>query len=110
MANLMNATKIAQIGLDAGADMVPMLMQVFVEELGQSQQQLQSCAFPELAALAHKIKGSAATFGADSLQEASNALEAYANSNQTTELEPLRSHCIEILTQTLNAYRTNYLD
>ncbi|WP_298440137.1 Hpt domain-containing protein [uncultured Ferrimonas sp.] len=108
MTEILDQNKVAQMGADAGEDMLPMLLQIFVEELEASHAELTGCEHTELAGVAHKVKGSAATFGALALQHVSMQLEYAAKGIEPADTEQLKQQCLETMTQTLSVYRTEF--
>ncbi|GAA4903128.1 hypothetical protein GCM10023333_41610 [Ferrimonas pelagia] len=108
MAGVMDKDKIAQLAQDAGEDMLPMLLEVFLEELVHSQQELAQAGSAELAPVAHKIKGSAATFGASALYNASGTLESVAKGIEVGDPGILKHECLEIIQRTLQIYKSEF--
>lgn len=69
--DILNQEKIDLLGKEIGAENIPMLLEIFVDELASYAQTLAACPADarssELSEISHALKSSAASFGADQL-------------------------------------------
>ncbi|WP_084631082.1 Hpt domain-containing protein [Ferrimonas senticii] len=105
MTLLMDQHKLQQMAEDAGEEMLPMLVAIFVEELAQSESELRQCHDGQVAAIAHKVKGSASTFGAESLRLVCKELEYVAKGDLSGDVSQLKSRCLTTMAATLAEYQ-----
>ncbi|MEC9357046.1 MAG: Hpt domain-containing protein [Pseudomonadota bacterium] len=70
----------ARLAADAGKDMLPVLLQLYLDELNQQREALQSAFhaadFVSMRGVAHTLKSSAATFGCEPLADAARQVES----------------------------------
>ncbi|MBY6185522.1 Hpt domain-containing protein [Marinobacter hydrocarbonoclasticus] len=75
---LMTDTVLKQMAEDVGEETLPAILSIFIEELSEMAAQLTVTSDAEIGDLAHRIKGSANTFGASALAKAAAGLELQA--------------------------------
>lgn len=105
---LLNEEKIQRLASEIGQENVPMLLSIFLGELKEYITILSSIdppsVEPQLGAISHALKSSAASFGADRLCSFAIEIDKMAKLGQT--LEAKTPAFIEILQLTHNRYST----
>ncbi|MBY5991621.1 Hpt domain-containing protein [Ferrimonas balearica] len=108
---LLSQLTLDRLAEEVGEALLPDLLSAFVADLTQLSQTLASAsdAMPtaELATLAHRIKGSAASFGADALAQSAKALELSARAGPQGDLSAQRHACCRLAEQTLKHYQSH---
>ncbi|USD35702.1 MULTISPECIES: Hpt domain-containing protein [Ferrimonas] len=109
MAEILNERCIDNLASDAGYDLLEELITVFIDEMAHREVQVQQASLlQQYQDLAHSIKGSAMTFGAEALAELAKEVESRAKGgdNDVSERMPALLQC---LAQTRSRYQ-GYLD
>ncbi|MGX9418954.1 Hpt domain-containing protein [Vibrio sp. WJH972] len=105
---LINKDTLDQLANDIGEESVPMLLDIFLGEIGDYINTLSSVGSPDvivqLGEISHALKSSAASFGADKLCRFANEIDSMVKINKSIEgeVQPF----IELLKQTHTAYST----
>ncbi|WP_028108543.1 Hpt domain-containing protein [Ferrimonas futtsuensis] len=109
MAVILNENSIRNLACDAGEDLLGELITVFIDEMGYRKTQVEeACLLYQYQELAHSIKGSALTFGAEALAELAAAIELRAKGGDDLVKEQL-PELVACLVETRNRYQ-GYLD
>ncbi|SDJ25234.1 Hpt domain-containing protein [Ferrimonas sediminum] len=109
MAKILNERCIDALASDAGYDLLEELITVFIDEMTHREAQVkQASLLQQYKDLAHSIKGSAMTFGAEALAEIAKEVESGARggSREVSEQVPVLLQC---LAQTRSRYQ-GYLE
>ncbi|TKB57303.1 Hpt domain-containing protein [Ferrimonas aestuarii] len=109
MAVILNETCIDNLAADAGEDLLGELITVFIDEMEHRQEQVREAnVMGQYQELAHSIKGSALTFGADALAEIAKEIE-HRSKDQDQEVTAKLPELELCLKQTREQYQ-NYLN
>ncbi|KUE80797.1 Hpt domain-containing protein [Aeromonas schubertii] len=105
---LLNRGTLQQLERDIGSDMLPVVIRVFLEEVGQQRSQLGALlAAGEVVALgrlAHSIKSSCGSYGAELSQQQAAQIEQRCRSGESvaaleSEVDALERSLAEVLSQ-----------
>ena len=84
---LLNRNTLRQLEADIGSDMLPMVIGVFLDEVGQQRAQLvpllQQQSWEALGRLAHSLKSSCGSYGAEVSQQQAARLEQACREGDT---------------------------
>lgn len=109
MAVILNENAIRDLACDAGEDLLGELITVFIDEMGYRKTQVEeACLLYQYQELAHSIKGSALTFGAEALAELAETIERRARRGDDLVKEQL-PELVACLVATRNRYQS-YLE
>lgn len=108
--DILNQQKIDELSVEIGSDNVPLLLDIFLGEMGTYIDNLQSYAGEAqrdyLKEISHALKSSAASFGADRLCALAVSIDKKAKSNQLLEGGEEVSRMIGLLRDTQDVYRS----
>ncbi len=107
---LLNQQKIDALSSEIGSDNVPLLLDIFLGEMGSYIDNLQNhsgeAQWNYLTEISHALKSSAASFGADRLCDLAIYIDKKAKKNQLSEDGNEVSRMIGLLRDTQDAYRS----
>lgn len=106
MREILNAGVLEQMAEDTSPDLMPMMLQVYYDELETKVTLLHAAyeaqSFEELSEQAHAIKSASGTFGADRLYDAARDLEIRAKTAPVSmaDVSPLYESVVALIEQT----------
>lgn len=108
--DILNQQKIDTLSAEIGRDNVPLLLDIFLGEMGTYIENLQSCSgeaqLDYLTEISHALKSSAASFGADRLCKLAVSIDKKAKNDQLSEGGEDVSRMIDVLRDTRDVYRS----
>ncbi|AIW14704.1 Hpt domain-containing protein [Vibrio europaeus] len=107
--DILDQSKIDRLASEIGAENVPVLLEIFLNELqmyidklsqieGQEQEQY-------LKEISHALKSSAASFGAEALRAYSAEVDSSAKSGTSLESESNKQQMLSLLSETQQRYQ-----
>ena len=106
---LLNKHKLDQLSSEIGASNVPILLDIFLNEMVQYIEALKDEDRDQeayLKEICHALKSSAASFGAESLCALAIEIDAKAKLGEMIDVEETQGAMITLLTQTQQRYQT----
>ncbi|WP_175561598.1 quorum-sensing phosphorelay protein LuxU [Vibrio aerogenes] len=108
MMDLLNKEKIATLAKEIGQENVPVLLDIFLNELTTYQETLSAADTParvdHLKEISHALKSSAASFGADRLCALAIDIDMRAKQQQLGEIDQETQIFMEMLHETHETY------
>ncbi|WP_341660605.1 quorum-sensing phosphorelay protein LuxU [Vibrio sp.] len=105
---LLNKHKLDQLSSEIGASNVPILLDIFINEMNQYLEALQDEGRDQeayLKEICHALKSSAASFGAESLCAFAIEIDAKAKLGELIDVVETQKAMITLLTQTQQRYQ-----
>lgn len=107
-----NNHKISELGQEIGEENIPLLLEIFLSELGMYRQKLLDDVpggnMSYLIEISHALKSSAASFGADQLCSVARHIDSNAKQGIAMDEEFETANMLDTLTETLKHYQQYY--
>ncbi|WP_117233325.1 Hpt domain-containing protein [Vibrio maerlii] len=105
---LLNQGKVDKLSSEIGAENVPMLLDIFIGELGSYKTKLQELngdeQIQQLKEISHALKSSAASFGADALRDIAQSIDLKGKQFAELKFEVEGNELCAVMSQTEQAY------
>jgi len=101
-----------KLALDTSTELVPEMVNIFIQELSDCYTKLQDALQKQnmelISTEAHTLKSTSGTYGALRLQATALSIDSYANANDISQVLNLTPRLLQLIEETIRVYKKHY--